>query len=143
MYKRAEHLMYNYTKYLICIDLLRDEYEILLSGSDVKIQSYRVNYRSQHSDPVWAYTERKDLILSRINKLETKIIPMKILITDLTNPFALDKVKNAGLFDVLLYVFIGRNSIQDTSIRLQTSKRTIYRRKNILIDMVINNMNTS
>ncbi len=138
-WKRAEYLMYNYTKHLTLIELLSYEYQILNAAGDVKAQSYNEHYGRHTRDPVAEYNDKLDKIMTRIAKLKMKVQPVTSLINELTNPYALDPELYASLHAVLIYIYFGHNTIGETAEYLKLSRSSIYRRKRHLVKMLISN----
>ena len=137
LYKRAESLLYNHTKYMTCRDLLLLEYQELQQRGDVKAQSYREHYGLHTRDPVAEHSERLSRLQSKILRLDKKIFPVKDLIHELTNPYALDAVYYRQLLDVLNYIYFGHNPVKETAALLKITISSIYRRKRKLVKMLI------
>ena len=136
-WKRAEYLMYNYTKHLTLIELLSYEYQLLNQTGDVKAQSYREHLGLHTRDPVAEHYDKLTMIKNRIAQLKVKVQPVNSLISELTNPFSSNPDFSASLHAVLIYIYFGHNTIDETAEFLKLSSSTIYRRKRRLVRMLM------
>ena len=126
-------------KNMACLEILRGDLELKLSGSDVHAQNYQNPFGSSRepSSPVYSYFVSIETLESRIKHLERWTKPITKLIADLNNPYTLSGSKNADLLQILNLMYLGENPPKEVMSELKIPDRTFTRRRRELVRIAI------
>ena len=138
-FRYAEKWLYGYMKNMACLEILRGDLAVKLSGSDVHAQSYQspFGFSGEPSSPVHSYFVSIEALEFRISHLERWTKPITKLQADLNNPYTLSGSKNTDLLQILNLMYFGENSPKKVMTELKISDRTFTRRRRELVRIAI------
>ena len=138
-FRYAEKWLYGYMKNMACLEILRGDLELKLSGSDVHAQNYQTpfGFSGEPSSPVHSYIVSIETLEARIKHLERWTKPITKLIADLNNPYTLSGSKNTDLLQILNLMYFGENPPKEVMTELKIPDRTFTRRRRELVRIAI------
>ena len=138
-FRYAEKWLYEYMKNMACLEILRGDLELKLSGSDVHAQNYQnpFGFSGEPSSPVHSYLMSIETLETRIKHLERWTNPITKLVADLNNPYTLSGSKNTDLLKILNFMYFGENPPKQVMSELKISDRTFTRRRRELVRIAI------
>lgn len=138
-FRYAEKWLYGYMKNMACLEILMEDLQVKLSGSDVHAQSYQSPFggSGEPSSPVHSYFVNIETLQERIKYLERWTAPITRLIADLNSSYTLSGSKNVDLLHILNLMYFGENQPKEIMIELKIPKRTFTRRRRELVRIAI------
>ena len=142
MFKYAEKCLYDYKRNVACLELLRSDLRLERSGTDVHAQNYQYafNFTGTPANPVEARLLRIERIEERILQLERCTQPISRMIEDLQAPYVHEGSAKADMYPLMELYYFGQNSLTLVLSELHISKPILYKRRRILVRMLMGYM---
>lgn len=139
-FRHAEKCLYEYKRNLACLEVLKQDLQVLKNSDDVHAQNYEVpfNKNSQPSDPVASRVEKIEAIERRIKQVERWTKPVERLEKDLNSPEVLENSHNKDLLQILKLFYFGKNSVNAVIDEMALGRTTFFNYRHELVIMAIN-----
>ena len=140
-FRYAERCLYDYPLNSEKLDKLREKLAELYLSSSVKAQGYEpIDHNGEPGNPVAARGLSLITLEARIERLERMTEPIKNLMEALDAPFVLDGTPLKDLAKVARMYYFAKMPKAEIAARLRVDKRTVYRMRERLVNLVIKYM---
>ena len=138
-FRYAEKCMYEYKRNMCGLRVLREDLRVARAGLDVHAQNYQYtfDFTGEVSNPVQSRLMRIESIEEKIRYLERHTKPITQLIEDLIAPEVLEYSENKLLMEIMKLMYFGKNPPESIMTELNIARRTYYRYRKELVNMVI------
>ena len=138
-FRYAEKCLYEYKRNLACLEVLRQDLQMLKVSSDVHAQSYdsTIGKNSLPSDPVLSRLLKIETVEHRIKQLERLTKPIERFEVDLKSPEVLENSRKKDLLQILNLFYFGGNSVDLVTEKLGLSRRLFfYKRRELVLEVI-------
>lgn len=138
-FRHAEKCLYEYKRNLACLEVLKQDLQVLKTSDDVHAQNYEVpfNKNSQPSNPVASRVEKIEAIERRIKQVERWTKPVERLEKDLNSSEVLENSHNKEMLQILKLFYFNSNAVDLVMRQLHLSRSPFFRKRKKLVLMAI------